>query len=403
MANANPQGISSVFLSPGVWSDAPGGSFSVNVMVNLAPGQNISGIDVKINYTNPQQGEIVRVDGFSYSGNIFGNEPGNFLSQECVFPIYDIQCPQTTDYQFGWVHFSELSGSVISGPEVGPLFSIHFHVDGSGTSLIQINSALLPNPGSGSFPTPQFIPVTTQDGIFSNTGITSYFQYVPLDTPTVVAGHDNRFNATGSLSFNASYTEIPIASYVWNFGDGTINSTSSPMISHRFSSTGQYDVNLTIVDANGNRGSTHRMVMVGPALGALLLTVVDLHLTTHAGVNVQIFNLTALTPFANETTDLSGTVSFQNLLPETYKLTFSGQYVTYSSTTESIMAGWTTQDTVGLKIDTPPPPAPTPWYGNIVFLASFAGAIGVFCLGLFVRWRRKRKKSVGTGSHLKRK
>jgi len=372
-------------------------------MVNLAPGQNINAIDVKINYTNPQQGEIVRVDGFSYSGNIFGDDPGNLLSQECVFPIYDVQCPQTTDYAFGWVHFSEIGGSIVSGPKVASLFSIHFQVDGTGTSLIQFNSALLVNPGSGSFATPQFIPVTTQDGIFSNAGITSFFQYVPLDTPTVVAGHDNRFNATGSLSFNASYTEIPVARYDWNFGDGTTNSTSSPIISHRFRSTGQYDVNLTVIDENGNRGSNHRMVTVEPALGSLLLTVVDLHLTVHAGVNVQIFNLTALMPFANRTTDLSGTVVFENLLHGTYALSFSGQYVTESSTTESIMAGWTTQDTVGLKIDTPPPPAPTPWYGDTVFVASFAGAIGIFCLGLFVRWRRKGEKSAEGGSRLNKK
>ncbi len=373
-------------------------------MVNLAPGQNISAIDVKVNYTNPQQGLAVHVDGFSYSANIFGDDPGNFLSQECVYPLYEIQCPHVDDYSFGWVHFSELGGSVVSGPKVALLFSIHFHVDGRGTSLIQINSALLVDVGSGSFPTPQFIPVTTQDGIFSNTGITSFFDYMPLDTAVVVAGHDNRFNATGSLSFNASYTEIPITSYVWNFGDGTpSNTTSSPIIRYRFGSTGQYDVNLTIVDANGNRGSSHRMVMVGPALGALLLTVVDLHLTVHAGVNVHIFNLTALTPFANRTTDLSGTVSFENLLPGTYKLTFSGQYVTETSTTESIMAGWTTQDTVGLKVDTPPPPGPTPWYGDLVFLASFAGAIGVFSLGLFVRWRRKREKSGERGPKLKRR
>ncbi len=362
------QGISMVYLSPGVWSVAPGGSFWVTVMVNLAPGQNISAIDVKVNYTNPRQGLVVNVDNFSYSGNIFGNDLGNFLSQECVFPLgpdYDIQCPQSTDYAPGWVHFSELGGSVVSGPKTAPLFSIHFHVDGRGTSLIQINSALLVDTGSGSFPTPQFIPVTTQDGIFSNAGTASFFQFAPQDTPTVVAGYDNRFNATGSLSFNTSYTQIPITSYFWNFGDGTTDNTSSPNNSHVFGSAGHYDVNLTIVDANGNRGSSYRMVTVGPAVGALFLTVVDMHLARQPGVDVQIFNLTALTPFVNETTDFSGTVSFQNLPPGTYKLTFSGRYVKNSTATETIIASWTTQDTIGLETELGAP--------------AFPLAVGVIC------------------------
>ena len=397
VAMASPQGVSSVFLSPGVWSVAPGGSFTVNVMANLATGQNMSAIDVKINYTNPAQA-IVRVDGLSYSGNIFENDPGKFLSQECAAPLYNYQCPQATDFQFGWLHFSEIGSRPVTGPMVAFLFSIHFQVDGKWTSWIRINNALLADPGSGPFPTPQAVPVTTQDGVFSNTGITSFFNYVPLYTPTVVAGYDNRFNATASLSLNATYSEIHINSYVWSFGDGATNSTPNPITNHIFGSSGQYNVNLTVIDANGNRGSSRLLVAVGQALGALLLTVVDLHSTVYAGVKVQIFNLTVLTPFANQTTDATGTVSFQNPLPGTYRLTFSGPYVTGSSTTESVIAGWTTQDTVGLRIDTPQPGGPTPWYGDVAFLASFAAALGLFGLGMFFRWRRDQKESVRRNS-----
>src|SRR5437867_13557 len=83
------------------------------------------------------------------------------------------------------------------------------------------------------------------------------------------AGCDNRFNATASLSLNATYSEIHINSYVWSFGDGATNSTPNPITNHIFGSSGQYNVNLTVIDANGDRGSSRLLVAVGQALGAL--------------------------------------------------------------------------------------------------------------------------------------
>ncbi|MEM3576948.1 MAG: PKD domain-containing protein [Candidatus Bathyarchaeia archaeon] len=55
-------------------------------------------------------------------------------------------------------------------------------------------------------------------------------------------------------TFNASSSYDPdgyIVSYTWNFGDGNITSTSNPIITHIYTSFGDYVVKLTVTDNNG--------------------------------------------------------------------------------------------------------------------------------------------------------
>jgi PKD repeat protein len=55
-------------------------------------------------------------------------------------------------------------------------------------------------------------------------------------------------------AFDASASSAPvgtIASYAWNFGDGTTATTSSPTIAHNFAGPGPYPVNLTVTDSAG--------------------------------------------------------------------------------------------------------------------------------------------------------
>jgi len=405
---ASGQPFSTLYLSPVSYNATVGSSFTVNVMLNLVAGENISGFDVKLNYSNPQPNPVVRANTLSFSNNIFGSS--NFVSQECVpggsAPSIQCQTSDPTDVQFGWVHFSALpsSGEAVTGPLTALLFSLTFSVDTSvrGSSLIHVFTADLANSGSGPFATTQFIPKTTEDAIFSNSGVTAFFNYGPADTPSVVEGHKTSFNATGS--FNANTPSFPINNYTWDFGDGTTNKTVTPFILHKFLSSGQYMVNLTVTDANGSKGSTHRFVSVGPALGALLLNVYSLQKVLQPGVLVRIFNSSIAFPFQNATTDSGGQVAFNSLLPGVYTLTFSGQQVKHSnSVTETILAGWTTQDSVGLEVYDPPPTSPTPWYGDIVFLGGLGGAVAIFGFGLFLRRRNMRKKLRANRASLKKK
>ncbi len=362
-------------------------------MLNLVAGENVSGFDIKLNYTNPVSFPLITPTNLSYAGNIFGDANANFVSQDCVFGVVDNQCPQPTDYAPGWIHFSALanSGNPVTGPLNALLFSVKFSINQTarGTSIIRVNTADIGNTGSGAFATTQFIPVGVEDAIFSNSGITAFFNYVPTDTPTVVAGHIAYFDASGS--FNADNPSVSIKNYTWNFGDGNTTSSVKPSVPHIFRSVGNFNVTLTVTDANGKKGSFHEFVPVGLALGALVLTVYSLQKVLQTGILVQLFNSTVAFPFENATTDSNGEVVFDNLAPDVYTLAFSGQYVKNSTTTETIIAGWTTQASVGIEVDTPVPPAPTPWYGDVVFLAGVGGAVGVFGFGLF--WTRARAKN----------
>ena len=407
MVAASSSGFSSLYLSPVSINATAGKSFTVNVMLSLVAGQNVSGFDIKLNYSNPQSGLLIKADNLFYSGNIFGDAQSNFVSTECVAqssaPSIGCQTSDPTDVEVGWVHFSALanSGNPVAGPLTALLFSVEFQVYGTGSSLIHINTANVGNTGSGPYGVPQFIPITTQDAIFSNSGIVAFFNYVSTDTPSVVSQHVNIFNATGT--FNADNRSIVITSYAWNFGDGsTTKNVTTPTISHTFNTTGSFYVTLKVVDAKGNPGLTYRIVAVGPPVGALLLAVFSLQKVQQSGVLVQIFNVSATHPFGNATTDSSGQVTFRNLTPGTYTLAFSGPYVKNSTATETVIAGWTTQDSVGIEVDTPPLPGPTPWYGGVVFLGSLGAAIGLFGFGLFVRRRNARKKLRATRVNTKK-
>ncbi len=398
------QAYSTVYLSPVSTNSTTVSSLTINVMVNLAAGQNLSGFDIKLHYSNPQPSPVLRADTLAYSGNIFVD---NFVSTECVPGGSDpnqtgCQTSDPTNTEFGWVHFSALpnSGNPVVGPRTGLLFSVNFTVEQSvkGSSMIHIDTADLGNQGSGTFPTFQYIPTVTEDAIFSDSGVTAFYNYLPTDTPSIVAGHLTTFDASGSVDVENS----SIQSYSWDFGDATTNQTTSQTIPHTYASPGNYTVKLTVTDAKGYSNSTERTVDVGAALGALFLTVYSLQKVLQTGVIVELFNQSSAFPFENATTSSGGQVAFNRLIPGVYTLAFSGQYVKNSTVTETILAGWTTQDSVGIEVDTPPSPS-TPWYGGVVFLGSLAGAIGVFGVGLFLRQRSAKNKLRAARANRKKK
>ena len=87
---------------------------------------------------------------------------------------------------------------------------------------------------------------------------------------TVGAGTaDFTFSPTGptagsSVNFNASTSTSadPIASYNWDFGDGTIITTTSPTTSHTYSTAGAYTVTLIATDTKSRTANTSKTVTV---------------------------------------------------------------------------------------------------------------------------------------------
>lgn len=66
------------------------------------------------------------------------------------------------------------------------------------------------------------------------------------DTPAT-AGSPSTFNASASTAS----PEQRVASYDWNFGDGTSAQSASPTVSHTYATAGPYTVTLTVTDTAG--------------------------------------------------------------------------------------------------------------------------------------------------------
>ncbi|TAL59831.1 MAG: PKD domain-containing protein [Bacteroidetes bacterium] len=53
------------------------------------------------------------------------------------------------------------------------------------------------------------------------------------------------------LTYNASATTVIGGTYYWNYGDGNLDTTNNPIITHAYTNDGLYVVSLTVVDVNG--------------------------------------------------------------------------------------------------------------------------------------------------------
>ena len=82
-----------------------------------------------------------------------------------------------------------------------------------------------------------------------------------------------RPTAGSPVSFNGSASSEPfgpIASYQWNFGDGSSGSGATP--SHSYAQAGTYTAKLTVTDASSNTASTTRTVVVVSTPTAVIAT-----------------------------------------------------------------------------------------------------------------------------------
>ena len=99
--------------------------------------------------------------------------------------------------------------------------------------------------------------------IGAGAGPTAVFVFSP--TP-VVANVQTFFDATASTPASAH----TIASYTWNFGDGSALSTrTAPLESHTFSGAGTFTVVLTVTDEAGQKGTTSLTVTVTAPAGGV--------------------------------------------------------------------------------------------------------------------------------------
>lgn len=68
-----------------------------------------------------------------------------------------------------------------------------------------------------------------------------------------------------AVTFNASSSSDPnatIVNYTWDFGDGNITTISKPLMSHAYSSSGNYTVTLNVTDSFAQSNTTSAQVIV---------------------------------------------------------------------------------------------------------------------------------------------
>jgi len=74
------------------------------------------------------------------------------------------------------------------------------------------------------------------------------------------AGEMVTFDASGSTDSDGNITD-----YRWDFGDGTMTTTSEKIATHSYTSKGDYNVNLTVADDGGREHSSNHTVTVTAA------------------------------------------------------------------------------------------------------------------------------------------
>ncbi len=192
---------------------------------------------------------------------IFDSDPvavsGGFLAQNATEDFV----PTPSKYQ-GYVYITSTRLGTLNGVNgSGTLAIITLHVNGTmtGNCTFQIVSCLLQNSTFAS------INCTLGDGHFFTTKPVANFTYLPL-TPTV----------NTEVYFNASNSYCPdggnITSYQWDFGDGT--SDTGPIVSHNYTSSEPFNVNLTVTDSQSLlTWSMNKTVEVNP--GQVFITDIE--------------------------------------------------------------------------------------------------------------------------------
>jgi hypothetical protein len=76
-----------------------------------------------------------------------------------------------------------------------------------------------------------------------------------------IAGKDLTFNASSSFDIDGIIT-----TFIWDFGDGSVVTTTQPSITHTFQHAGMFNVSLTVVDEGGLSNTTSMILEVSEIL-----------------------------------------------------------------------------------------------------------------------------------------
>jgi PKD repeat protein len=156
-----------------------------------------------------------------------------------------------------WLAVTQMSLPAFSGN--GTIFTMTFRVLKEGEcDLYFINIDL------STAPPAQPIPHETIDGLFSWPGKGSIPEIKPFSISPLVNVTGLRVFVNVTTTFNASDSfdpdGLPLSLYIWNFGDGTQENATGPLINHTYTKlTGEPSqppnpvITLTVIDAEGSQ------------------------------------------------------------------------------------------------------------------------------------------------------
>ncbi len=339
--------------------------------MNLTSGEAFNTYDIHLSYNyTAYRSTVLNVTGEK-------SAPGSEQFFRCINGVGSgCDLNDTT----GVVHSAADFPNTVYGPQTSVLlFTINFTVIGKGVNLFHPFKDLIinPDPVQGAHP----ILHATYDGIYSNAGITAFFN----TTPAILIVHQNAtFDGTGS--FDPSGTTI--MSYSWNFGDS--GTAQGAVVKHSYTQTGNYSVTLTVSDSKG-MGSLSKTIPIVSGLGGIRVVMLQSNGKVDHSVTASLYNGTVFVKNVTRPAYVQGAATFQGLTPGNYHVIFSGPGVVTNSTDLTVIAGWTTWYTIYVNVI--PAPVPSPGTDIRFFLAIGAVAAGI-ALGsaLLLRVRLGKRK-----------
>jgi hypothetical protein len=169
----------------------------------------------------------------------------------------ELELADSVDEAAGLLKLSYTTLSLDTFNGSGTIFNMTFQVIRNGECNLYLNATKLADPSA------QDIAHEVENGYFYKAGL----DQVPVGdfyispSPAVV-------NRTTTFNASASYDQDPtgtISLYIWNFGDGTIENTSDPVVTHNYTETGAYVAELSVLDNQGEGSQsifTQEMIQV---------------------------------------------------------------------------------------------------------------------------------------------
>jgi len=217
-----------------------GETFTINVVVENVT--NLYGLDIQFSW------DTAILEYVSHTAKIpVETFPDGILHQPGM-TIMDTADPTAGTY---WVAYACMDPApVFDG--TGVAFEMTFHVKASGACLLEITHHELADVGG------QPIVHMVQNGYFTTGGAVApiaYFDYYP-SKPVV----------SETVTFDASASYDPdghIIEYLWDFGDGTSVNETQPITYYSYSSAGSYNVELMVIDNDGQSGFAMTSIRIG--------------------------------------------------------------------------------------------------------------------------------------------